>query len=92
MPLIVRKLNIGSGWNYREGYINTDLWQRGNRLDIVCRAEALPFKNGVFNEVYSCHVLEHISYWLTKKVLTEWVRVLSVGGEIVVSTIFCKFV
>lgn len=46
------------------------------------RAEALPFKDGVLDFVYSSHLLEDFFDWWP--VLREWVRVLKAGGHLVV--------
>jgi predicted SAM-dependent methyltransferase len=60
----------------------------GCELNSVCAADMqaemddLPFEDGKFNSVMSRHVLEHHAD--TLKVLTEWNRVLSIGGKVVV--------
>jgi len=50
--------------------------------DIQAEMDDLPFEDGKFNSVVSRHVLEHHSD--TLKVLTEWNRVLSFGGKVVI--------
>lgn len=50
--------------------------------DIVCDVRAIPEKTESFDMVYSSHVLEHFFYYEVRDVLTEWIRILKVGGEI----------
>lgn len=42
----------------------------------------LPFKDATLDFVYSSHLLEDFEYW--GPVLREWVRVLKVGGHLVI--------
>lgn len=49
--------------------------------DVVADVRALPFRAGVFDVVYSSHVLEHFHQSLTVSILKEWLRVLRAGGE-----------
>jgi ubiquinone/menaquinone biosynthesis C-methylase UbiE len=40
----------------------------------------LPYKDATFVEVVASHVIEHIEWFKTQAVLTEWARVLTPGG------------
>ena len=62
-------LDIGCGENKLEGAIGID-------------ARYLPFKDEVFDHVYSSHLIEHFSHREAKNVIREWVRVLKKGGMI----------
>ena len=56
------------------------------RIDYrVASAEALPFKESVFDAVACCDVLEHVPDW--KAVLTEVSRVLKPGGLLFYDTV-----
>lgn len=47
-------------------------------------ATKLPLDDGLADEVFSCHVIEHFWPWEVADVVKEWRRVLKPGGRIVV--------
>jgi len=54
------KLNLGSGNEYKDGWINLDIDPKWNP-DILCNVEkGIPLPNNSINFVYIKHVLEHI--------------------------------
>jgi predicted SAM-dependent methyltransferase len=70
----MNKLNIGSGEDYREGWINMDI--RDNlKVDVVHDFNIFPypFPSGFFNEVEMRMVLEHTDYPI--KTLKELCRI-----------------
>ena len=68
------KLNIGGGQHPIEGYETVDR-QNGQE------AYPLEFGDGVADEVYASHILEHFSHAEAPNVLRDWVRVLKPGGR-----------
>jgi predicted SAM-dependent methyltransferase len=74
-------LDIGCGENKLEGAIGIDI-HRTKDVDIIADARYLPFKEEVFDHIYSSHLLEHFSHREVKDVLEEWVRVLKKAGTI----------
>lgn len=74
-------LDIGCGESKRSGKIGLDLRKIGT-VDVLADARMLPFKEGVFNHVFSSHVLEHFAISEVSGVLVEWTRVLAPGGAI----------
>jgi predicted SAM-dependent methyltransferase len=72
-------LDIGCGDNKRVGFIGVDI-KRTKAVDVVADARNLPFRDCVFDHVYSSHLIEHFSHKEIKSVLAEWVRVLKKGG------------
>jgi len=56
--------------------------RRTKAVDIIADARLLPFRDEVFDVVYSSHVIEHFSHREVKDVVREWVRVLKRGGTI----------
>lgn len=81
----MRKLEIGAGDHPQEGYEHLDMRQLPH-VEYVCDARSLPFSDGVYDEVFSNQVIEHFSWREVKAVLTEWLRVLKVGGRLEIIT------
>lgn len=59
---------------------NNDSKSNRARVDIVARAENLPFKDGSLDYVLSSHVLEHC--YDVIGTLKEWMRVVRIGGYV----------
>jgi len=77
-----RHLEIGCGGSRLLGFETLDIIG-GPNVDYVCdAAKPLPFKDSTFDLIYASHVLEHISWYETEKVLKEWVRILKPGGQL----------
>jgi SAM-dependent methyltransferase len=64
-----------------EGWTNIDFDARYNP-EVVADARALPYQDGVVDEIYSSHLLEHFGY--EEPILEEWHRVLCFGGKITI--------
>lgn len=79
------KLNLGSSnprGKYRQPpWVCVDL-QRATLSGraVAASAEALPFRDGCFNEVHAIHMLEHTSRTLHKPILAEIARVMVPEG------------
>lgn len=74
----MKVLDVGCG-DTPAGDVNLDLFFYGKWKNfIIGEAHHLPFKNGVFNKVYSKHCLEHLENPL--KFFKEAKRVLKKGG------------
>ena len=63
----VKKLHIGCGDHLIEGWLNCDLaddWQimRGVPIYPLDATKPFPFASGVFDAVFSEHMIEHIPY------------------------------
>jgi SAM-dependent methyltransferase len=63
-------------------YVGVDM-QAGDGVDVVCRADRLPFASGVFDTVVSTETLEHDPYFW--KSVVEMARVLRPGGTLLVT-------
>lgn len=50
--------------------------------DVLCDIRAIPAPDEHFDIVHARHVLEHFADYETDAVLSEWIRILKVGGEI----------
>ena len=76
----VRKLEIGPGRNRIECFETLNV-VGGREVDyVVDAAGSLPFSDATFDVIYASHVLEHIPWYRTSRVLSEWTRVLKKGG------------
>ncbi len=77
-----RYLEIGAGKNRIPGFESLDIvWQPGTHY-IADASRRLPFADNTFDVVHASHVLEHIPWYDTSKVLLEWVRILRRGGQL----------
>jgi len=76
------KLNIGSGKNKNQGFINVDL-DRNNEPDCIADAVKLPFRDNSSDIIEAIHLVEHINRWEVESVLKDWIRVLKVGGKLI---------
>ena len=72
-------LNVGCGGHYSPEWNNIDLFPAADVVGHDLR-KALPYGAGVFNAVYSSHVLEHLTRAQGQFFLSEQVRVLKPGG------------
>jgi SAM-dependent methyltransferase len=92
-----KKLNLGSGKDWREGYFNADFdpyWEPDVVLDFsrplpigqpleTQRFGAVVLQNNSFDEIISNDVLEHIPSLMTA--MTSCLNLLKVGGEFRIS-------
>jgi len=65
-------------------YIGLDLFPQYDYVDIVGDASYLPFSDNAFDIVISTEVLEHVYSW--KSVISELIRVLKLGGLLIITT------
>jgi predicted SAM-dependent methyltransferase len=77
----MKKIEIGSGKNKREGYQSCDIRDTVG-ADYICQAHALPFEDESIDEIYSRHFIEHLTLKEFIQTLAEWNRVLKTGGEV----------
>ncbi|MBE0596945.1 MAG: methyltransferase domain-containing protein [Desulfuromonadales bacterium] len=77
-----RRLDIGPGEGRLPGFETLNI-AGGRNIDYVLDAtQPLPFPDGTFVEVFSSHVLEHLPWYSTERILQEWVRILKPGGQL----------
>lgn len=75
------KLHIGCGTKYIDGFKHMDAIPR-NHVDYVGNANDLSFlQDNSLDEIYACHILEHIGRLEIKDLLKEWSRVVKPGGS-----------
>ena len=71
----VKKIQLGSGGNHIEGWLNTD-------YDTINVTTRFPVDDNVFDYVYSEHMIEHMPYSGGVNMLLESFRVMKPGGRI----------
>lgn len=75
------KLNLASGTDYLDGWINLDGCQ-DVKADVYCNLDAvdvkLPFEDQSLDLIYASHILEHI--WYLPQLKKEMARVLRPNG------------
>lgn len=77
-----RQVNLGAGGNLSPYEINVDL-RTGPLMNFRADVRQLPDDwGGQFDHAHADHVLEHMSWVDTLKVLSEWVRILKPGGTL----------
>jgi predicted SAM-dependent methyltransferase len=84
----VRRLQLGSGSNLYEGWLNTDVvdYKRKNEVVYLDARMAFPLPDDSFDAVFSEHMIEHVSYPDGLHCLHECHRVLRPGGKIRIAT------
>lgn len=75
-----RRLHVGCGKNYFDGWINADIDPRADL--IIFLHKRLPFRDNFLQRIYLEHVLEHVSYQAGVLFLKEAHRTLQPGGVI----------
>ena len=75
------KLNVGCGRKPKEGYFGCDI-RPLDTVDVVCRAWEVPEHCADLEEIYSRHMLEHLTLCEADYTLHQWFRALAVGGRV----------
>lgn len=79
----MRKLDIGPQNKRIDSTWETLDILPGENIDIVADImKPLPIENNTYDLIYMSHVLEHVPWYETVKVLRELYRILKVGGSI----------
>jgi len=83
-----RKLQLGTGANPYDGWLNTDVHDFLRRGDVVYMdaREPFPLPDEAFDLVFTEHMIEHLTYADGQQCLSECHRVLRPGGRIRVAT------
>ena len=82
-----RRLHLGAGENVLPGWLNADLHDYGRKdLVFIDVREPFPLPDASFDEVFSEHMLEHLTYAEGQNCLRESLRVLRPNGRIRIAT------
>jgi predicted SAM-dependent methyltransferase len=84
------KLEIGAGGNRKHGWLTTDL-VGGSDCLVMDATQRFPFDNGVFDYVYSEHMIEHVPLAGGRAMLKECYRVMAPGAVIRIVTPSLEF-
>ncbi len=78
---MVKKLNLGSGTDHKQGWVNLD-HNRRYKAEVYHNLDKFPypFKNEEFDYIYCSHVLEHVDDLF--KTLKELLRIIKKDGII----------
>lgn len=76
------KIHLGCGSNILPSYQNIDKYNP--KADIQADAKELPYPDNTVDEIFTAHMVEHISYSDFLKALQEWKRVLKKGGRLII--------
>jgi predicted SAM-dependent methyltransferase len=84
----LRRLQLGTGANVYEGWLNTDVedFKRENEIVYLDARKRFPLPDGSFDLIFCEHMIEHLTYPEGIGCLAECHRVLRPGGRIRVAT------
>lgn len=77
------RLNIGSGADYKEGFINIDKYEKS--ADANWDIFNLPLRDASVAQIISYETVEHISMQQTIPLFKEWFRVLKNDGQVIIT-------
>jgi predicted SAM-dependent methyltransferase len=73
-------LDVGCG-EFVKADIRVD-FRKTKCVNVIADARKLPFRAESFDKVRSSDVIEHFSHREVQKVVSEWIRLLKVGGTL----------
>lgn len=81
------KLNLGCGFDKRDGYLNIDI-RTDVGADVVMNLDNIPypFADNSAEEVIAKDILEHFSFRDIERMIRELHRILKSGGKLVIQT------
>ena len=82
----VKKLQLGTGGNQLDGWLNTDFFPNDRRVAFLDATKKFPFEDQTFDYIFTEHQIEHITYPEGQFMLAECFRVLKSGGRIRIAT------
>jgi predicted SAM-dependent methyltransferase len=82
----LKKLHLGCDKHLLPGWFNTDLNPKCPSVAALDATKSFPFPSDSCEEIFTEHMIEHISYPNTINMLKECYRVLQPGGKIRIST------
>jgi predicted SAM-dependent methyltransferase len=86
-----KTLNLGCGENVLAGWLNVDFDPLSKEVVYLDATARFPLPDGVFDFIFSEHMIEHVSYAHAEHMLRECFRIMKAGGRIRISTPDLKF-
>lgn len=77
-------LHLGCGNIYIPGWINCDI--NSDKADVKLDCSKIPLPDNSVQAIYSSHLIEHWDFKKGIEVLSEWYRVLTPGGKLIIET------
>ena len=84
------KVYVGCGPDQKEGYVGCDL-RKLDSVKVVCKSWELSDHFEKVHEIYSRHMLEHLTFKEVEATLNDWYKCLQVGGCIHLVVPFLDF-
>lgn len=81
----IKKIQIGCGTNFIEGWLNTDI-KSSDQIVYLDAGEKFPIESNSFDFVYSEHLFEHLKVHQQLNMLAESYRILKKGGVMRIAT------
>lgn len=85
MSVIVVKLNLGCGTEYKTGYVNIDAYDL-TVADRAMEVTDLDYNDGEVESIDASQLIEHLGLIHSLYALSEWFRVLRPGGTLLIET------
>ena len=76
---VIDKIYIGYGDDYKDSYVGCDV-RKTKTAKIICNAWELSKYCKNVNEIYSRHMVEHLTYTKFNETLKDWHKALNGGG------------
>ena len=80
------RLNLGCGYDIREGYTNMDIAPVSDRVVKHDVEDLSDFADNSVSEILAYDIIEHFSIEKIHPIIAEWSRVLHPGGILVIQT------
>ena len=79
----MKKLHIGCGKKYLPGYLHVDI-QKFDHIDVICSIDDIDkfFDEESIDEIYCCHILEHINRHNILNIISKLNKILVKGGKL----------
>lgn len=84
------KVYVGCGPNRKEGYVGCDI-RVLDSVDVVCKSWELSDNFEKVHQIYSRHMLEHLTFKEVEATLSDWHKCLEIGGGIHLVVPFLDF-
>ncbi len=81
------KLNLASGKDYQEDYVNVDLYNSNtNLVDVQFDVRNIPYDDNTIDEIRAFQIIDHFDFFEGQQIIKEWLRVLKPGGRLWIET------